>query len=74
MTDDEYERTQTALQSLRAQVEVLDLDGFLARITHAEVLGPVLDPTLYRRAARQLDVVKRIALAAKRLKEVVPDE
>ena len=47
-----------------------DLDRFLARIGTAEAVGPLLDPTLYQRAAPKLGQVREIANAARGLQLV----
>lgn len=63
MTDEQYSQTQSQIILLATAVNGLDLDGFLARISQAEALAPILDPTLYRRGAKPLGEIKRLAMA-----------
>lgn len=69
MTDSEYLLTQDRLTALSRLALTLDLDGFLSRIALAEVTGPILDPTLYKKGADALDKVKGIAVAVKGLQQ-----
>lgn len=71
MTKAEYVATQQQLLWLAGLVSTLDLDGFLRCIGSAESLGPILDPTLYRRGSLKLDAIKRIATAARQLQKAV---
>lgn len=64
MTPQEYLATQVALVAAAKAVFKLDLPAFLADICRAESTGPLLDPTLYRRAGGRLERVKRLARAA----------
>lgn len=64
MTNEEYQNTQIQLQMIGEVVSRLDLAGFLNRIDRAETMGPILDPTLYRRAALGLDKIQTLARAA----------
>lgn len=61
MTEEEYTRTQTALLQLGQVVAGLDLEGFLAMISRAETMGPIMDPTLYRDAADNIQALKALA-------------
>jgi hypothetical protein len=63
MTDPEYLSTQQAIIVAAQAVMNVDLDGFLSRIRRAESAGPVLDPTLYRQAQKNLQAVKDLAEA-----------
>ena len=66
MDDAVYIETQAQLVTLCLLVASLpDLDRFLARIGTAEAVGPLLDPTLYRKAAPKLGQVREIANAAR---------
>lgn len=71
MEPEEYELIQWQLLNLGAVVADMDLPGFLAAIRKAETLGPILDPSLYIQAGEQLDQVRRIAVKANELRQVV---
>jgi len=62
MNDAEYLQTQMQVLLLAGLLLQLDLPAFLHRIEAAEALGPVLDPTLYRRAADNLAALRETAL------------
>lgn len=68
MSDEEYRECQHALMNL-AQVALLmpDLGSFLQRIGTALAVGPILDPTLYRRAGGDLERIKELASFAQAL-------
>ncbi|HBE80362.1 MAG TPA: hypothetical protein DDW65_21650 [Firmicutes bacterium] len=70
MSDTDYKYTQHQLIIIANALNQLELDLFLERIEQAEALGPLINPTLYRKGAEKLEQVKTIALAAKSLKEV----
>lgn len=46
-------------------VERVDLDEFLKAINQAQAAAPMLDPTLYRKASRNLDAIKKLATIMK---------
>jgi hypothetical protein len=69
MDDWRYADTQHWLLIVANMVAGLDLDGFLQRIEQSEAAGPVLDPTLYALASGKLAKVKRLAEAAKVLRD-----
>jgi hypothetical protein len=60
----EYQMIQDFLITQAAILAELDLDGFIAANSRADSLGSVLDPTLYRKAHRKLDMIRKIAFAA----------
>ncbi len=63
MTDEEYAQTQEQLILLAQFAKDLNLSGFLQRISQAESVAPIMDPTLWIRGHRQLEQVKRLAQA-----------
>ncbi len=63
MTDYDYQLTQEMITSLAFQILQLDLAGFLSRISTAEAIGPILDPTLYLKASKNLSDIERVASA-----------
>ena len=68
MNNEEYIMTQRQLLLMASLVREMDLDGFLERIETAYALGPMLDPTLYKRGVDNLEIVRRIAEAARKFK------
>lgn len=68
MTNEEYKATQDLLLQAGRMVDVLDLNGFRDRIRHADSMGSILDPTLYRDAHRNLQAIDELAAAGIRLK------
>lgn len=63
MTDEEYAQTQQQLILLAQFAKDLNLSGFLQRISQAESIAPIMDPTLWIRGHRQLEQVKRLPQA-----------
>ena len=63
MTDEEYAQTQQQLILLAQFAKDLNLSGFLQRISQAESIAPIMDPTLWIRGHRQLEQIKRLAQA-----------
>lgn len=78
MNEEEYALTQSQILMLASLIMPLDLAGFLRAIDRAETLGPFLDPTLYRAAARELRSVKAVAEALHgaqiKLRKLLPDQ
>lgn len=64
MSSAEYEATQQNLVFIAHLINQCDLHGFLESIEIAESVGPILDPTLYRKFMKKLESVKRLAQAA----------
>lgn len=71
MTDEEYIQTQHQIILLAQFANDLDLDGFLNRISLAETLAPILDPTLYLRGGKKLHQIKLLALALQPFREEI---
>ena len=57
--------------NLCTQARRLNIAGVLLAIERAELLGPILQPTLYRNALTSLDCTKRCAQAALRFQRAV---
>ena len=68
MLDEEYKATQNQLLLAAGIISTLDLDGFLKRIREADALGPILDPTLYRKGMCKMQQIADIARAAQAIK------
>ena len=74
MTDEEYQLTQVQLNMAVGIIRSLPLKDFLARLSEAEAVGPILDPTLYRETMKHAKSVHRIAAAALKLQQVANTE
>jgi len=61
MTDEQYKATQMKMIKLAVQIDKLDLEGYLGRISTVETTGPILDPTNYRDAMGNIRGLKRLA-------------
>lgn len=68
MTNEEYKYTQDLLMHYSILISQLELDDFIDRISKAEAVGPVLDPTGYKAAILKLEGIKEIAIKARSLK------
>jgi hypothetical protein len=73
MNNATYLVIQADLADMARRLRRLDLDRFIARAERAEVLGPIVDPTLYRAAEACLADVIRLAQAAKTLQDVAKE-
>ena len=71
MEKEEYEAAQGLLISNSAMISMLPLEEMLSAIDRAETVGPIVDPTLYRKGADNMGNIKRIAKAALVLKKEV---
>lgn len=69
MSNEEYERTQQAIVYIGVQAIGLDIPAFLERISIAESLGPVIDPTLWMKGEGGLSYVKALANAVGGVRE-----
>ena len=67
-----YQATQALLLSLARQVRLLPLEKFLESIETAEAVGPLVNPTLYIKAAHNLDEIKKMAEGALAFKNSLP--
>lgn len=61
MTKEKYIETQIAMVNLGAQIEKLELDEFLAQISSTRTAGPLIDPTLYAKAAKNIEAIENLA-------------
>lgn len=68
MENDEYATTQAMLVHIRRVLENLRLPEFLEAIERAQAMGPILDPTLYRRAGGELSKIRALAEHALRMR------
>lgn len=74
ISDAEYALIQAQLNVAVAMIKSLNLREFMNRIEQAEAAGPILDPTLYRKACESLASVKRITAAAIVLQRIANEE
>lgn len=78
MTNEEYMQTQLQLQALTTILLSMNLEGFLDRIEIADTMGPILDPTLYKKAGADFRTVQQTARAVhecqQKLKEIIQKE
>jgi len=63
MDQEKYIQTQTSLMMLGAIVADMPLGEFLNAINTAESIGPVVDPTLFRAANGNLQMIHDLAEA-----------
>lgn len=63
MTKEEYQETQMKLVMIRRLCDDLPLNEFLRAIEHADAVGLITDPTLWRKGHRELDKVRDLAEA-----------
>jgi len=63
MDDATYQAVQAQIQTFAGLLAGLDLEGFCDRLAKADVVGPIVDPTLYREALQsgKLELLKEHA-------------
>ena len=76
LSKEEYKNTQEVLLGQAGIIAMLDLEGFLRTLHHAEGVAPIIDPTLFLKAsygqgADNLQAIKEIAGAALAMKKAV---
>lgn len=67
MTDSEYQMAQDLLIGQAKVLSFIDWTAFLARIERADSIGAIIDPTLYRKGAERLYLIRDVARQAQGL-------
>ena len=73
MTNEEYTVTQHQLMVMAKIINQMDLTKFLERIETTHAVGPILDPTLYRKGVGKMTLVQRVAEAALKFQKVTKE-
>lgn len=71
MTDKQYKATQDRMIELAIEMEKLDFLGYIERNSLADTTGPILNPTLYRDAAPNMQALRQLAMAGQGVKTAV---
>lgn len=74
MHDREYLFALEQMKMLTGLMMRLDIDGLIERMERADVVGPVVDPTLYRQAAEALRQQMAMAKAARDFQTAIRKE
>lgn len=69
--NEEYSTIQSQLTLIAGIIAELKIKGFLERVLHADSVGPIVDPTLYRDTMGGLSKIQRLAGAALKFQEKV---
>jgi hypothetical protein len=69
---DEYEATQALLLSCAQMVRLLPLDKFLRTIEKSDAITPLIDPTLWQKAHKNLYAIKKMAQGALAFQNSLP--
>ena len=56
-----YQETQNTILEVGKKIRFLRLDLFVDAINEAEAVAPMVDPTMYRAAMKNLKIVKNMA-------------
>ncbi len=67
---DDYAHAQAQLELIGRLALGIDWDAFIASIRRADVVMPLLDPSLYRRAGGKMQQVRELAEAARSVQQV----
>lgn len=73
MTNGEIERIQQTISVMAMIVAGLPLDDYIAAANYADSVGPVLDPTLWRRGHEKLADIRRMAEALREFQAVASE-
>lgn len=65
MTNEQYKDAQMALIKCSATLVKYDWYAFLSRVSAAQTVGPLMDPTKYRQAQDNLAAIKKLAETAR---------
>lgn len=63
LSKEKYLQIQMAIIAIGRTANALDLESFIAQINSAETVAPMVDPTLYRKAAENMHAIKELAVA-----------
>jgi len=58
---EKYTQTQNTVLRVGKEIRFLRLDLFVDAINEAEAVAPMVDPTMYRAAMKNLHIVKKMA-------------
>lgn len=72
MSEAEYLVIQQQLLMLASLVREMDVEGFLKCISLSEATAPILDPTLWIKGHKNLEIIKKMALGARAFKNALP--
>jgi len=61
MTEEEYKKTQDIILRVGKDIRFLNLTEFIETIASTESIAPMIDPTAYRAAMKNLSVIKEMA-------------
>lgn len=64
LSNEQYMATQMILANLSLLINKLPLKAFVKQIERSETWGPMVDPTMYRRAVGKMDAIKQVAQAS----------
>lgn len=68
-----YIETQNTILSACKAIRFLDIEWFLTEIKKAHTMAPIIDPTAYKAALKNLGVVEKSALAMLKAQKELPD-
>ena len=56
-----YQHTQDKVLRISKEIRHMDFDWFLDQLAAAENIAPMIDPTMYRAASKNLELIKKMA-------------
>lgn len=63
MDDKIYMQTQNRMAELGRELEQLDCNGFMDRLSFADACAPLVDPALYKDARPNIQAIMQLAMA-----------
>ena len=73
MDKEKYTQLQETILRIGKEVRFLRLDLFVDAINNAEAIAPMTDPTMYRAAMKNLQIVKKMAEGLIDFQNTLPD-
>lgn len=68
-----YQKTTDEMLKMASQVRTMDIQGCLDKISACETEGPIFDPTMYRAASKNLQIIKDLFIGLRQFQKSIPD-
>ena len=73
MDNEKYIETQKVILQVSKDIRFLHLEDFIAAINGAESVAPVIDPTMYMAAMKNLRIIKGMAEGLLKFQDSLPE-
>lgn len=73
MNKEQYQKTQDTILKVGKEIRFLNLSEFVEDIERAEGVAPMIDPTMYRAAMKNLQIIKKMAYGLMEFQNNLPE-